>query len=444
MCKEFPGPRCSNHAHLKKDKAWKALLDAQENNPVDSIEVKKAQKAYEDSVEEFKSTPDGLAMLPHQARHQYQKTRDYQVEALNEMRNNRFSLIAQLIHRQQSFYDEQEVESVVESVRREEERKAFTEPPEDLTLQERKQKYAVFLAQQKQEIETHQSYGQQESKNILAQLNKIAAPKEQVTFNTYNAVKKALTTSQENLRREIQKIAVLQDVSTKVAEAYYDAYRNEYVNTYASLPKREQPNPPKEWVEGEFHHTGFKQDSSSKLIPTDPATLYAVYRLRSDRSAIPDYLKQSRIVASTTVDETSKTVGVVLYNNKGKKINEETYTSSQPHEIAERLRGRIIVMDSKVESRNWLVQLNKQLPLNSSVISLSDLGTKHLNTPDNSLKTFSQTVKSSYKTGVIQTPITVLESYFKARALVQAKWQSKSPRKQAATIEDLPLTSRWA
>jgi hypothetical protein len=446
MCKELPGPRCSNHAAKKKEREWKTLLETQQQFADSSIEVKKAQRAYQEAVEEYKATPDGLKELEQLSSSEhakYEKQRELQVEALNEVRNGRFQHVAKLITAQQSFYDEEEVTTVLESVRRQEEQLTIKDSPNELTKEERKTAYQTFIHQQ----ETQLSEGKVDKQTLsaLQSLRTIPCPKEDTSLRVYAKALSLLPKSKEMLKREIQRIATMQDVSLKVAEAYHDAYRNEYQTKYAHLPKKEQPNPPSEWVNGEYSDTGFQSNPTTSLVPSDPATMYATYRLRSDPHAIPDYLKNSRIVATAHVDKENQEVSVLLYNNKGKEIERSTSSLSEPpYIIAEKLRGKIIVMDPDAASRNWLVGLNKAIPLNSSVLATSDIALKQLNVPDSSLSSLCQVTKTPYKQGSEGHAETVMKTYFRSKQQIAAKWQSKSPRKKAPVLENLPLTSRWA
>lgn len=446
MCKELPGPRCSNHASLKKIRALNSLADARRNFTTFSLEVKQAERAYYEANEEYKSTPDGLAHLketePTEYDH-YKKIRDFQVDALNEVRNGRYDNMVKLVAADQTFYDEDEVRSVLMSTRKQEESKSLQN--ENIqTKDEQRNQYFSLLNQYEERLKNNHELTPEQQK-ALTILRQLPPPKESPALNAYSNFAVSLEKSKDSLKKEIQKVAIMQDVSTKVAEAYHDAYRNEYKEKYAHLPAKDQPNPPKEWVEGEFKNTGFQSDSTTQLAPSDPATMYAIYRLRSDPKAIPDYLKNSRIVASASFNAEMQQVAVVLFNNKGREVDRlVSSTSRPPHELADKLRGKIIVMDNDSASRTWLVDLNRKLPLNSSVLSTNELSSKHLNLPDNSLATLCQATNTTYMDSFEGKAETVLKAYFNSRQKIASKWQSKSPRRNAAPLENLPLTSRWA
>lgn len=444
MCTEKPGPRCSNHASKKKERKWETLVENRKKYPADSLEVKEAERGYYEACEEYKSTPDGLEELKNSNDDTYSKyarIRDYQVEALNEIRNGRQEKISTLVTSMQTFYDEDEVASVLAAARRQEENSS--ENDESLNKEEATNQYFSMLNNYEEELKSSEQLTQKQKK-LLTELRRMKPPKEQVSIDTYKNLLSHLSSSQIALKKELQKISILQDVSMKVSQAYHDAYRQEYKDKYASLPAKQQPNPPENWVEGDYTTTGFINDPTTRMAPADAASMYATFRLRSDTEAIPDYLKNSRIIATANVDNKENKVAVVLYNNKGKEVDRiVSSTQTSLHSVAEKLRGKIIVLDNDQPSRLWLSELNKQSPLNSSVISTNELSSKHLNLPDNSLATLCQATSTPYVKSLEGKATSVLESYFGSRKRVQAKWASKSPRKNASPLDNLPLTSRW-
>jgi hypothetical protein len=259
------------------------------------------------------------------------------------------------------------------------------------------------------------------------------------SLEAYGQAFYALTQSRESMRKEIQRIAVLQDVSPKVAGAYHDAYRKEFQKKYAHLPVKEQPNPPKEWVEGQYVTTGFQNDVTTRLVPSDPATMYATYRLRSDMNSIPDYLKNSRNIATLSVEDNN--VNIILCNSKGKEIENSTITTSDVHEAMEKLQGRIIVLGNDHDTKNWLVALSKKTTLKSSVLSTTEFSSKHFNLPDNSIHTLCQAMNVDNS----GTPAkSAMNAYLASKNKIASKWNSKAPRRHASPLDELPLGSRWA
>lgn len=449
MCKESPGPRCSNHAKITMDRAANALTEARNQYPTGSLEVKIAERDYHEALDSFLSTPDGLAQIANESPElvrKYQKTRDYQVEALNEIRSGRFSKMASLLTSSQSFFEQEEIDTVLASVRKISE-KSHVKQLGDATIslteqseEEKKHHYLSLLNYYENRLrEAQRGILTNSQMETLTALRQQKPPKEITTLETYGKAFAGLVKSREAMRKEIQRIAVLQDVSPKIAGAYHDAYRKEYQTEYAHLPVKQQPNPPREWVEGRYETTGFQNDSSTMLAPSDAATMYATYRLRSDMQAIPDYLKNSRNTASVSMEDNN--VNIILCNSKGKEIENSHIQVSDIHTAAEKLQGRIIVMGNDSETRNWLTSLSKKASLRSSVLPTSDLSSKHFNLPDNSMNTLCQAV--NVEGGGTQAENT-MKAYLAARMKIASKWNSKAPRRYASPLEELPLESRWA
>lgn len=444
MCKEWPGPRCSNHALRKKEKAWKALAALKPADNENSLEVKQAKKVYLEAAEEYLATPDGIKQLEEEnpeLASVYRQKRKYQLEALREIKMGRTALISALLSKTQTFYDEDEISTVLQAYRRKTEEASL----QSNLGEENQGTSSTYQAMLGKYEETLKAQGQftAETRDQLLKLRQMDAPEKLNTVDVYRNMFTALSQSKTELTKEITRLATLQDVTPKVAAAYYDAYRDEYKTRYAHLPSKEQPNPPAEWVEGDYHSTGY-QSNNTFLAPSDPASMYAVYRLRSDSNAIPDYLKQSRILASMNIDQDKGEAVVVLYNNKGKMV--ETLiapTTHPPIELANKLTGKIIVTDDDPVTRSWLSNLNKQTPLNSSVLSVTDLSVKQLNVPDLSLDTLCQTTSTDLNSSFEGRPVSLLEAYFASRKMITSKWKSKSVRKNAPSLETTPLTSRW-
>lgn len=451
MCREYPGPRCSNHARIAVEKALKDLEEAQALYPAGSLEIKIAERAYHEAVENYRATPDGLAELASTSPElveKYQKARDFQVEALNEIRSGRFEKISSLLSSTQSFFDEEEISSVLASVRKFSEKNHLKqlETPSgshsELSEDERKHHYLSVLNHYESKLrEAQRGVLTKEQMDTLTELRTQKAPIEITSLEAYGQAFAALSQSREAMRKEIQRISTLQDVSPKVAGAYHDAYRKEYDAKYAHLPAKEQPNPPKEWVEGEYASTGFQNDITTRLAPSDPATMYATYRLRSDMKSIPDYLKNSRNIATLSVE--GENVNILLCNSKGKEIENVRIPLNDAHAASEKLHDRIIVLGNDNTTKNWLVELSKKAPLKSSILPTNEFSSKHFNLPDNSMTTFYQAMHTDNESGT-NADLT-MKAYLVAKNKVASKWNSKSPRRKAAPLNDeVFIQSRWS
>lgn len=451
MCREYPGPRCSNHARITMDKKLKDLEEAKALYPAGSLEVKIAERSYHEAVESYRATPDGLAELittSPELVEKYQKTRDFQVEALNEIRSGRFEKVASLLSSTQSFFDQEEVSSVLNSVRKISEKNHLkqletpSESPIQLSDEEKSHHYLSILNHYENKLrEAQRGVLTKDQMETLMELKNQKTPIEVTSFETYSQAFTALAKSRDAMSKELNRIATLQDVSPKVAGAYHDAYRKEYISKYAHLPTKEQPNPPKEWVEGEYASTGFQNDITTRLAPSDPATMYATYRLRSDMKAIPDYLKNSRNIATLSVEKDN--VSILLCNSKGKEIENVQIPLDDAHSASMKLQDRIIVIGNDNVTKNWLVGLSKKAPLKSSILATNEFSSKHFSLPDNSLTTFYQAMDMEKISGTDAER--TMKAYFIAKNKLASKWNSKSPRRQAPPLnDDLFIQSRWS
>lgn len=79
------------------------------------------------------------------------------------------------------------------------------------------------------------------------------------------------------LAAQASMVAGLQQVAVDVAAERIEALRCQYATSLALLPDSERPDPPADWVHG-FTCCDFL----SRKAPSDPATLYAIYRAQCD------------------------------------------------------------------------------------------------------------------------------------------------------------------
>lgn len=427
------------------DNALKHLSDAKASFPAASLEVKTAERNYHEAVETYRTTPDGLLQVAKtnpELVHKYQKTRDYQVEALNEIRNGRFSKISSLLTSSQDFFDEEEANSVLHSLRKASDRmhiKDVSKETTELSKDEQNRQYQSILNHFEARLKERQRGAlTSEQMETLTALRGQVPPKESTSLTTYGQALSALAQSRHVMKKEIQRIATLQDVSPTIAGAYHDAYRQEYKTKYANLAPKQQPNPPKEWVEGQYGTTGFQNDATTRLAPSDPATMYATYRLRSDMKAIPDYLKNSRNIATLNVENGN--AHIVLCNNKGKQVENTHIPVDDIPKAITTLQGRIMVLNNDADTKDWLLALSKSGNLKSSVISTTEFSSKHFNLPDNSIPTLCQAMKVEPNGPKAEA---TMKAYLAARNKVSSSWNSKAPRRHAPPLEDMPLDTRW-
>ena len=454
MCKEYPGPRCSSHAKMAKDRAEKVLHETMAANrnadSTNNLAIELARRDYNEALMAYNATPDGIETLlkskETQLAHCAKKKRDYQIEALNEIRSGRFPAMSSLLTETQSLFDKEEVETILSSVRRITEKNHLHQLQDasvehrELSEAEKNHYYISTLNQYEQRLREAQSGSlTKRQMDLLTKLRQQKTPQEITSLDTYAKAFTGLAKAKDAMRKEIRVIAVLQDVSPQVAAAYHDAYREQFKNEYAHLPAKEQPNPPKEWVEGSSSDTGFQNDVTTSIAPSDPATMYATYRLRADMNAIPDYLKNSRNIATVNVEEGQ--VSIVLCNSKGKQLESSTLLLNDVQSAAEKLQNRIIVLNSHPSTKNWLSSLSNRTNLKSSVLPIGEFSSKHLNLPNKSVNMLCQAV--NVPTTGPQADVT-MKAYLAAKSKIGTQWKSKARRRQLPQIEGMPLASRWA
>lgn len=441
MCKPYPGPRCSNHALARKNKLWGALRTAREQHEKSSLQVEQAEAAYQQALEEYLATPAGLTELAANPSVQakYRRKREYQLEALQETQNQRTKHISQLASGTQTFFTAPEIETILNASRvREENQNPLLEPGSD---EGRENQYQKFLGQYEKQLKNAGLFTP-EMQATLMELRSMPAPAEQVSLNVYRNLSDVLKESQTQLKQELHRVGLLQDTSTTTAAVYFEAYRDEYNNLYSKLPKKQQPTAPAEWVEGLYPHTGYRGDVSTSLIPTDPATMYALHRLRSDPKAIPDYRKQARVLAA--VMKTSDTVNVTSYNTKGNLVDSYQTTPDNMFEVAGKLEGKILVTVPDAVTNEYLKTVNSRTDKKIHHLPLRDIASKQLNIPNPQLASICEATNVTAPETPEQQPEIILKAYFASRKIISRTWRSKTVRKTApVATPDVTARNRW-
>lgn len=465
MCKEYPGPRCSNHGGKVLKKAEEEFAVAQKLDP-SSLEYRKAELNLVEAKEQYASTPDGieqaskrLAAHPNDAelKKAYESSvrqRNQQIEALNEIQNTRLNKIAQVVTPTQQFYDVSEMESILASVRRNNERLGLAKELDNVSSEEAKSQYAAILNRLEGQL-TEKRNLTTEEQEAFQSLRAMDAPTSVVTLKTYADITKALPRSQSALKAELSTIAQIQNAPLNVVQSYYDGYRQQYKEQFANLPKAERPDPPKEWVSGDYAQSGFQRNKASVFAPSDNASMYALYRMRVDENAIPDYMKTSKMFASVSLEGDTPTnpekASLIFYTPKGKELSRFVTQESSGRslrsyipEIAEQLNGKTLITQQATPQSSWFKEQLQQYGHNSSPLTTSEMASKHLNIPSDNLASICQETGVQYKTG---TPVDLSETTMKAFVMMRKKakmqWASKTARKNAPTINEIPLTSRW-
>jgi hypothetical protein len=484
MCEVYPGPRCSHEMEKKVSTRSAALDKAVKRYGANSPEASLASVRLHTAEQEYQSTPKGIAELTAQAQSEpteenvtkFRKaelTRQLQTSALNEINNKRFEAVVTLGAENETFLDAEEKRSILEAARENQERQALHNPL-DTVEPVSNEEYMGYIEQLEDTLS--KKYDNKMPFELKEQIEnlKLMTPPDSVSFNAYKSYPKVLDKSKQSLNREITKIASIQGVNKNVAQAYYEGYRQQYANEFAGLPKTERPDPPNDWVRGETATSGYTQDPTSAFSPRDAASLYAVYRLRSDDNATPDFLKTSQNIASLELEtvpaiknkldpkaDTITGVSVVSFNNKGKEVSryyQKVDDTAEPitgdtkklsnvlPQVTSLLEGKTLLTQNNFYQHNWLQ--NHLQGYNSdkraTMIDTQDMSRKHLDLPSHNVKTI---LSSLQVTAQDNTPggsaATTGLAYFEMRKYVRKTWNSKPARRDAPTLKTTPLSSRW-
>jgi len=467
MCNEYPGPRCSNHGFSWLKSAEQEFYKVRDTDP-NSLAFQIAEQNLLQAQYDYNCTPDGIEAAkrlakvnPEDSKAQkqvetFQRQRSQQIEALAEQKNGRANKIAQITTAAQNFYDLEEMSSLVSAIRKNSERVGMAQELDDVKAEDAQAEYLANLNRIEQNINDNGNMSIDLQKT-LTELRAMDAPTSAITLKTYSDILKALPRSQAALKNELNTISTIQNVPVPVARAYYDAYREQYKNTYAGLLKKtERPDPPKEWVSGDYHKAGFQNEPVSAFAPSDEASMYALYRLRVDEKAIPDYLKTSKVFAAVNLSENPDNItenpktSMVFYTAKGKKLGQyemQAGRSLRTHlpEIANQLQGKTIITQNSHQESAWIKEALPTYGLkNVPVMTISELSSKHLNLPSNNLKSICEKTGVEYRNDGIESETeTTMKAFLSVRKKVQSQWLTKPARKNAEPLQDVPLSSRW-
>lgn len=100
------------------------------------------------------------------------------------------------------------------------------------------------------------------------------------TFAALKDLEARAQKAQSAIRRQLHSAAAFRTASPEEAAERFAAYRHQYKTELRHLPRDERPAPPADWVQG---YT--TKDMMAVSTPTDPATLYAMYRCQADPEA---------------------------------------------------------------------------------------------------------------------------------------------------------------
>jgi DNA polymerase III epsilon subunit-like protein len=503
MCEEFPGPRCSYDAAKKVQARQRRLLEAQEKFGANSHQALLAQARYDKAVEEYDATPEGIQALTTQiatdptdniaTRRLYvgESIRALQTNALKEIKMQRVSNLAFITSGIKDFYDAEEAESIITSNRENAEKYKFYKNAKPIDYTSDEEHYAKYVENLK--IALHNKFEGKvpaEYTKAVEALKDMPAP-DGVNMGAYDSLPRAFDTSRRQMISEIRNAAALQGVSPKIAAEYYEAYRKQYKDNFASLPTSERPDPPENWVRGEFANSGYAKDFTSSFAPHDPASMYAIYRLRADQSAIPDYMKQSQAIASIDLETAGPEgregfepengriieVGIKIYSPNGKVVGtvdqlikpEESFLQAHgtgamhihkispadlegkpdwrtiSPQISNALKGKILLAQYAPFEKKWLTHHLSDFSKDTPVIDTMEISRKHYDLPDNKLETICNNIGVPYTNGhrAMHDAEAAGDVYFKQRKAIQKMWATKTARKKAPALTVIPSNSRW-
>lgn len=424
MCEVAPGPRCSFDMSQKLKARVKAYNAAHLNSKTIPTQLNLLKAKVMVAQQEYDATPSGLNELKKElelnptSKTIEQRyiiatiTRQQQTTALEEIKNGRVAIISEIYETLIPGYDKEQISSLMETIREDEEKTAVVlaleKPVSDLnnpktSTETQWSHFVEHLASLSPNHSTH-----------IEKLKTLPAPDEE-NLSVYRNVQSYVSKSKQHLNYQIREIANLQNTNPNVALAHYNAYRNQYLNTFASLPASLQPNPPSNWVKGEFNNSGFAQSPTSKYAPHDKASMYAIHRLRSDETAIPDYMKQVKQYVEVSAGANNEIV-VNTYSPSGKKVKETAFpANTKPGVIQYELEGKIMF-----QAQPGTVT-NAQPAINSN-----DYVSKHFDFP-------------SYRSVNIggflaMSEPTPAEIFFNAKKRVKKIWNSKPARAEAPPV----------
>lgn len=501
MCEAWPGPRCS-HDMDKKVEARKAALEkAEAAYGKDSPKYNLAKARLEYAEQEYNSTPDGIKDLKARVKKfdneftradlfRAEQARQLQTNAAKEIKTGRLNAFAVLFEDQTGFYEHAEVASVIEASREYQER--FAVRDQKFITEQSPEAYNSFLDSIEARLEKRGKLDASK-KEVIAQLRAMPAP-DSINAAAYAYIPTAMERSKKMLKGELGRVADIQGVNANVAATYYEAYRQQYLEEFAGKEEKDRPDPPESWVRGEGDYAGYTKDFNSNFAPRDPASLYAIYRLRSDQNAIPQHFKTERLIASIDLETAGPEgklgmepqnghiieVGIIVITPSGKEISRYSQLirpdqkfldlhgtgaesvhhisvkdlSGKPdwNQIAPRvakiLEGKVILGHNVPYESKWLSSKLDGFNSDRKVAFLDtrDYGQKHQDIPNYRLKTVSHANNVEYGEGAHRAEYDAertVQVYQQQQRYIKKTWNSKLARRNAPALNDVAPGSRW-
>ena len=436
-----------------------------------------------------------------------------QTDLKHEKENGRYQHVSNIAYSMQDFLDEEEVGTLAESARNFYEtqviRKIIKEEIFPRQMQATEYEYQTTIDLMEDRIsERYEGKVPEHIQESLKALRNMEPPT-LLTLKAYRYLygedsdqMNAMSRAQVAIMGEIKNIAALTNTDKNLAAAYYEAYREQYKREFAHLPAIERPDPPEEWIKTKNPSSGFKAPGMlGNYMPSDPASLYASYRLRCDKNAIPEILKNGEElyasidleVAGPAGKENLKRrdmfdpeqgriieVGIIVYNGNGEVvqkfeklsrpdpeffkqhgtgapeihgITKSMIANSKPWpeiapQVAEVLDGKIMLAQNASFEKSWLKRHLEKFNEKGDllIVDTMDIAQKHLDIPNNRLSTICKKVGVSYTDGhrAMHDAEVAGEAFFKMKKLAQRKWNSNPARKNAPLVTGVKTSTRWS
>lgn len=507
MCYAKPGPRCSPETYSKLQKALTTYRDVLNQYGENDLRTQTAFTVLKQCREEYDTTPAGLDELKARLKDdpadeelrgrllRGQKIRDMQLAEYHETRNGRRDDVAVLTQALVPFYDQEESVSIIENAFRHQQHNALKYGLGKPEYPVSARRYGNWVKTLRDPLET--KYGTPLPEHLEEALQRVAElpPPDYTTLQAYKRLPDSFTYARKAMITQLEQAAALQDVEPNVAAAYFEAYRDQYKNLYANLPAGERPDPPAEWVDGSVGTSGFRKAYDSQSAPHDPASMYALYRLRSDPDAIPASRKNRQGFVSVDLETALPDdinyylnpaagriieVGARVYDADGNQQSElqlfvkpekeflDVHGTGAEHvhnisrgmlenapawdevrpQVQSLFTGRTLLAQNADFERTWLAHYMEQDPdWNPRTVDTLLISRKHYSLPTHNLATVCAANNVEYTEGhrALHDAQVTGDVFFAQREHIKKMWNSKKTRKEApvAVVSDKLPASRW-